>query len=224
MGMAMGMAVGERDSDFPGGWLLRDTGMAAAATQHLSTSVCGFAHSRPCSHSSPLHQPWVQVRGARSPPAVKLSPRQGQHRGPCEQGPLRQSWMGTDAAVACTANVQGSPGAWEANEHRGLGCSKEAPLPPYPTPQALTACGTGSAGAMLGAAALHTHTRAHTPSLLSTTFVPGSLSCQTSPITKITTIKSNPTSRPTFPSLPVAPLLLPAKNKRPQAGEQAADN
>lgn len=109
------------------------------------------------------------------------------------------------------ANMQSSPGVWQASEHECLGCSKDSRLPLYPVPQVLPARGTASAGAVLGAAALQSHTHVHAPALLSTTFVPGSLSCQTSPVAKITTIKSNPTSCPTFPPLPFTPLQLPAE-------------
>lgn len=47
--------------------------------------------------------------------------------------------------------------------------------------------------------------------LLSTTFVPGSLCCQTLPIAEITTIKSNATSCSIFPRS-----CSMARNKRPQ--------
>lgn len=57
---------------------------------------------------------------------------------------------------------------------------------------------------------------------LSTTFVPGSLSCQTPPIAQITTIKSNATSRPTCPRS-----RCTARNKRPRSRarcQAAVDN
>lgn len=58
------------------------------------------------------------------------------------------------------ANVPSSPGVWQASEHECLGHSTDSCLPWYPVAQVLPARGSGSAGAMLGAAAPQSHTHA----------------------------------------------------------------
>lgn len=110
-----------RSSDLPG--VLAPDGHQdgcschAALGRFILVCACGFACSRPCNHSSAL-QKRVQAAAVGAgewcmvPPAAKLSHRQGQPRGPCKQGPLEQSWTGTDAAAACTRVNQRARVSW----------------------------------------------------------------------------------------------------------------
>lgn len=72
--------------------------------------------------------------------------------------PAGQGWALLPLAHART-NVQNSPGLWQESEHKCLGHPKDSHLCRYPVPQILAALGTASASAVLGSAALQSHTR-----------------------------------------------------------------
>lgn len=133
---------------------------------------------------------------------------------------VEASWTGMDAVAPCTRMSQRAKLSWglAGEQARVLGTLQSllsALVPHSSSPPSSWHCQCQRNAGSCSTAITHMHA----PALLSTTFVPGSLSCQTSPIAKITTIKSNPTSCPTFPHSPSPHSNSLPRNKRPRAGE-----